>query len=52
MSKPKLQTFGDRFAAREVIAQDPGYADVRTFTVMFRRAFGSTSQQFRQRFRV
>ncbi|MDE1179057.1 helix-turn-helix transcriptional regulator [Paraburkholderia sp.] len=33
------------------VAQDLGYADVRTFTVMFRRAFGSTPQQFRQRFR-
>lgn len=33
------------------VAQDLGYADVRTFTVMFRRAFGSTPQQFRQQFR-
>ncbi|WP_322029344.1 helix-turn-helix transcriptional regulator [Paraburkholderia sp. J76] len=31
------------------IAQDLGYADVRTFSAMFRRAFGSTPQQFRQR---
>ncbi|MBN3858893.1 helix-turn-helix transcriptional regulator [Paraburkholderia sp. Ac-20340] len=30
------------------VAQALGYADVRTFTVMFRRAFGSTPQQFRQ----
>ncbi|HEY0294513.1 MAG TPA: helix-turn-helix transcriptional regulator [Bordetella sp.] len=30
------------------IAQQLGYADVRTFSVMFRRAFGSTPQQFRQ----
>jgi AraC-like DNA-binding protein len=29
------------------IAQDLGYADVRTFSAMFRRAFGSTPQQFR-----
>ncbi|NIE65868.1 helix-turn-helix transcriptional regulator [Burkholderia sp. Ax-1719] len=28
------------------VAQALGYADVRTFTVMFRRAFGSTPQQF------
>ncbi|MGF6774072.1 AraC-like DNA-binding protein [Paraburkholderia sp. GAS199] len=33
------------------VAQDLGYADVRTFTVMFRRAFGSTPAQFVQRFR-
>lgn len=33
------------------VAQDLGYADVRTFTVMFRRAFGSTPQQFRQHVR-
>ncbi|MFM0228467.1 helix-turn-helix domain-containing protein [Paraburkholderia dipogonis] len=33
------------------IAQDLGYADVRTFTVMFRRAFGNTPPHFRQRFR-
>jgi AraC-like DNA-binding protein len=31
------------------IAQHLGYADVRTFSVMFRRAFGCTPQQFRQR---
>jgi AraC-like DNA-binding protein len=30
------------------IAQHLGYADVRTFSVMFRRAFGSTPQQFRK----
>lgn len=30
------------------IAQDLGYADVRTFSAMFRRAFGCTPQQFRQ----
>ncbi|CAM2159704.1 helix-turn-helix transcriptional regulator [Paraburkholderia tropica] len=30
------------------VAQALGYADVRTFAVMFRRAFGSTPQQFRQ----
>ncbi len=28
------------------LAQDLGYADVRTFTVMFKRAFGCTPQQF------
>lgn len=33
------------------VAQDLGYTDVRTFTVMFRRAFGSTPQQFLQRVR-
>ncbi|PLZ04019.1 AraC family transcriptional regulator [Burkholderia sp. WAC0059] len=33
------------------IAQHLGYADVRTFSVMFRRAFGCTPQQFRQRVR-
>lgn len=33
------------------VAQELGYADVRTFTVMFKRAFGSTPQQFRQQFR-
>lgn len=33
------------------VAQGLGYADVRTFTVMFRRAFGSTPQQFVQQFR-
>ncbi|CAE6697231.1 AraC family transcriptional regulator [Paraburkholderia aspalathi] len=37
--------------AASQVAQDLGYADVRTFTVMFRRAFGSTPQQFRQQFR-
>jgi AraC-like DNA-binding protein len=31
------------------VAQALGYADVRTFTVMFRRAFGSTPQQYVQR---
>jgi AraC-like DNA-binding protein len=30
------------------IAQELGYADVRTFSAMFRRAFGCTPQQFRQ----
>lgn len=33
------------------VAQDLGYAGVRTFTLMFRRAFGSTPQQFVQRLR-
>ncbi|CAG4917604.1 AraC family transcriptional regulator [Paraburkholderia saeva] len=33
------------------VAQDLGYADVRTFTVMFKRAFGSTPQQFLHLFR-
>ncbi|WP_082716592.1 MULTISPECIES: AraC family transcriptional regulator [Burkholderia] len=33
------------------VAEELGYADVRTFTVMFKRAFGSTPQQFRQQFR-
>ncbi|MDR5760549.1 AraC family transcriptional regulator [Caballeronia sp. LZ035] len=28
------------------VAQDLGYADSRTFSVMFRRAFGTTPQQF------
>ncbi|KEZ03705.1 hypothetical protein GQ57_23030 [Burkholderia sp. MSh2] len=32
------------------VAEELGYADVRTFTVMFKRAFGSTPQQFRQQF--
>jgi AraC-like DNA-binding protein len=33
------------------VAEDLGYADVRTFTVMFRRAFGGTPQQFRRQVR-
>jgi AraC-like DNA-binding protein len=33
------------------IAQELGYADVRTFSAMFRRAFGCTPQQFRQTLR-
>lgn len=37
--------------AASQVAKDLGYADARTFTVMFRRAFGSTPQQFRQQFR-
>lgn len=37
--------------AASQVAEQLGYADVRTFTVMFRRAFGSTPQQFRQQFR-
>ncbi|PQV46768.1 helix-turn-helix domain-containing protein [Paraburkholderia sp. BL21I4N1] len=36
--------------AASQVAQDLGYADARTFTVMFKRAFGSTPQQFRQQF--
>lgn len=29
------------------VARELGYADVRTFTVMFKRAFGCTAQQFK-----